>query len=249
MCSIWGMVSVPSGKSGYGSDPGARGRRPAGRPGAERHAPVPANAPAARPAASTLRRAGPRAGPWSPGGWVVMWRVPSGRARDRVSRLSPEVSQPPRTTAWPRGEAPQTFQGALASRPQPAAVSWRRVAAGPGKAGHGRRAFREASSMQQRDVRLATAARDDGVRQVRWLTVCLAAAAAACSAALALAFAPFLRVRLGQPGGARPGRGGLRRRGTGRHLARQRITAGPGAGRGARHRRGAGRLRRVLTGD
>ncbi len=54
-CSIWGIVSVPAGRSGYGSDPGCRSGRPF--PVAVRHAPVPATAPIASPAFSTPRLA------------------------------------------------------------------------------------------------------------------------------------------------------------------------------------------------
>jgi hypothetical protein len=54
MCSICGIVSVPAGSPGYGSDPGCRTGPPG--PPACRHAPVPATGPTASPAFSTPRR-------------------------------------------------------------------------------------------------------------------------------------------------------------------------------------------------
>jgi hypothetical protein len=54
MCSICGIVSVPAGSPGYGSDPGCRTGR---SDGAVRHAPVPATALATRPAFSGPRLA------------------------------------------------------------------------------------------------------------------------------------------------------------------------------------------------
>ena len=62
MCSICGIVSVPAGSLGYGSESGWRsrsaGRPAAAAPGANRHAPLPAKAPAASPPLSTLRLLG-----------------------------------------------------------------------------------------------------------------------------------------------------------------------------------------------
>ncbi len=67
MCSICGIVSVPAGSCGYGSDPGCRNREKWPERDAdalaELHAPVPATAPAtapaAKPAFSSPRLLGP----------------------------------------------------------------------------------------------------------------------------------------------------------------------------------------------
>jgi hypothetical protein len=63
MCSICGIVSVPAGSCGYGSDPGCRNREYRPERDADAlaglHAPVPATAPAAKPAFSSPRLLGP----------------------------------------------------------------------------------------------------------------------------------------------------------------------------------------------